>query len=174
MAFNAFEDSTFNPMKELYPDFRRLNLLSPPEYAFTKKDCKWLVFDVIRKRWLLLTPEEWVRQHLVAELLVRGYPPATLSLERSFEVEGLQKRFDMAVFGAEGILMLVECKAPHISIDEQALSQALRYNRMLKSPTILITNGLSHNFYVHTETGYMHYEQTIPDFVQLKKIVVQL
>ncbi|GCD76874.1 restriction endonuclease subunit R [Thermaurantimonas aggregans] len=160
-------------MKDVFDDFRPLNLHSPPPHAFRSVPDGWQVYDVIRRRWLQLTPEEWVRQHLVAELLSRGFPPVTLALEKAFSLYGLAKRFDLAVFGAEGILLLAECKSPDVLLNEEVLAQALRYNQRFKSPAILITNGIDHHFYTRSIDIYYLTSKSIPDFVELKKIATQ-
>ncbi|MFN4298738.1 MAG: type I restriction enzyme HsdR N-terminal domain-containing protein [Thermaurantimonas sp.] len=161
-------------MKDLFVDFKPLNLNSPPPHVFRSVAVGWQVYDVIRRRWLQLTPEEWVRQHLVAELLSRGYPPMTLALEKAFTLYGLTKRFDLAVFGAQGIMLLAECKSPEVSLDDEVLAQALRYNKWFKSPSILITNGIDHHIYTYSSDTCYLISKTIPDFVQLKKIASQL
>lgn len=160
-------------MKDVFDDFKPLNLHSPPPHAFRSVPDGWQVYDVIRRRWLQLTPEEWVRQHLVAELLTRGYPSVTLALEKAFTLYGLTKRFDLAVFGAQGILLLAECKSPEVSLDDEVLAQALRYNHWFKSPAILITNGIDHHFYTRSTDAYYLTSKAIPDFVELKKLTTQ-
>jgi hypothetical protein len=102
------------------------------------------VFDPVRKRWVALTPEEWVRQHFVQYLLqTKGYPPALMAIEKEIELWGLKKRCDIVVYGPGGItpLLLVECKQPAVPLDEQVIDQALRYNLDLRVSHIVITNG---------------------------------
>lgn len=161
-------------MNSVFEIFQPLQLTSPPPHTFRRQNDSWQVYDIIRRRWLQLTPEEWVRQHLVAELLLRGYPPVTLALEKSFTLHGLTRRFDLAVFGAEGILLLAECKNPAVSLDDEVLAQVLRYNQWFKSSSVLITNGIHHHLYFRKSDSYYLAGHTIPDFVQLKKITSQL
>lgn len=103
------------------------------------------VFDEIRKKWLSLTPEEWVRQHVVNFLIsVKKYPLSFISLEKEIELNGTKKRYDVVVYNkAMKPLIIIECKAPEVSLSEQVLEQALRYNLVLDVQFILITNGLS-------------------------------
>lgn len=165
---------TFNVMNVKPTGYLPLNLVSPPEHAFRKINGDWHVYDIIRRKWLALTPEEWVRQHLVAEFLSKGYPPTTLSLEKSILINGLLRRFDLMVFGSIGTMMLVECKKHNVELNEKVQIQALCYNKTIKSPTILITNGALHLFYVFKKNEYQLRTRQIPDFIQLKNIINQL
>ncbi len=101
------------------------------------------VFDPVRKRWIQLTPEEWVRQQFIQLLaLTHGYPLSLMAAEQSFSLGSLQKRFDLLVFDrSHKPLMMIECKAPAITLDESVLSQLLRYNISIPVRYLLITNG---------------------------------
>jgi hypothetical protein len=103
------------------------------------------VFDEIRKKWLILTPEEWVRQHVVNYLIsVKKYPLSFISLEKEIELNGTKKRYDVVVYNkAMKPLLIIECKAPEVLLSDQVLEQALRYNLALNVQYILITNGLA-------------------------------
>lgn len=103
------------------------------------------VFDVIRKKWLILTPEEWVRQHVVNYLITeKNYPTSLISLEKEVILNGTKKRYDIVVFDKQmQPVIIVECKAPEIPLTEQVLEQALRYDLVLNGQFILITNGLT-------------------------------
>jgi type I site-specific restriction endonuclease len=111
------------------------------------------VFDDIRKKWLNLTPEEWVRQHVVNYLItVKQYPLAYISLEKEIELNGTKKRYDIVVYNkAMKPLIIVECKAPEIALSEQVLEQALRYNLVLNVQYVFITNGLTDAVFHLTE-----------------------
>ena len=104
------------------------------------------IWDGVRKRWLVLTPEEWVRQHLIRFLVEeKGAFAACVSQERPVELAGTRQRADVTVTGRDGRICLVaECKAPHVPLDERVLAQAVRYNSVLEAPFILVTNGLRH------------------------------
>ncbi len=115
----------------------------PPQFRIKKKGEERYIFDAIRRRWLLLTAEEWVRQNMVAYLTtVLGYPPARLALEKAFLVNGLKKRFDILAYDeAHRPFLMVECKAPEVPLTEAVWHQALRYHISLPVQWIVLTNG---------------------------------
>jgi hypothetical protein len=117
------------------------------------------VFDVLRKKNILLTPEEWVRQHWISLLLFgQGFPKGLITSERGLTYNGLQKRTDLLVFDREGLpYFLIECKAPEVEINQKVLSQAITYNQTLKCPFIGLSNGKKHVFmgYVEAEGKYL-------------------
>jgi len=104
---------------------------------------KLFVFDTIRKKWLLLTPEEWVRQHVVNYLIIeKKYPSSFISVEKEIELNGTKKRYDIVVYSKElKPDIIIECKAPEIELSEQVLEQALRYDLVLQVNYVVITNG---------------------------------
>lgn len=122
--------------------------LNFPAVSFQLKNSenKTRVFDVIRKKYIVLSPEEWVRQHLVHYLFKeKGYPKSHINVERQFTVNGLRKRFDIVVFNRDGsIAILAECKAPTVAISQAAFDQAARYNSPLNARYFIVTNGLDH------------------------------
>jgi hypothetical protein len=101
------------------------------------------IFDEVRKRWVVLTPEEWVRQNFLQYMIqVKQYPASLLAVEREITLGELKKRFDIVLFNPEGrALLLVECKEMTVQLDEKVLQQALRYNISLQVPFMVITNG---------------------------------
>ena len=104
---------------------------------------KRFIFDAIRKTWLLLTEEEWVRQNFVA-YLVRSleYPTTMIALEKGLELNDLKKRFDILVYNsAHQPWLMVECKSPDVALSEDVLQQVLRYNITIPVEYIIITNG---------------------------------
>ena len=108
-----------------------------------------MIFDETRKKLLVLTPEEWVRQHFVHFLIGKGVPKGLLALERGLSYNKLQKRSDILVYDHDGQPnMLVECKAPQITLDQSVLSQALTYNQTIKAKYIAITNGMQHAYWL--------------------------
>lgn len=117
-------------------------------FRYKTKENKTFIFDPIRKKFLLLTHEEWVRQHAIRWLIeVKAYPISVLSVEKKIEVGSLSKRYDIAVYLPHGSLfMLVECKAPQVSVSQQTFDQAARYNLTLNAPFFWLTNGLNHYF----------------------------
>ncbi len=125
--------------------FEPLNL---PPYAFKIKEDeqRHYIFDELRKKYLLLTPEEWVRQHFVQYLIKhKNFSSSLISLEQGMKLNELQKRTDILVYNNTGaVVMLVECKAPNVKINQDVFDQASRYNIKHKVNYIVVTNGLSH------------------------------
>lgn len=115
----------------------------PPDFKIKKEGEKRYIFDGIRKMWLLLTEEEWVRQNVVAYLCkVLSYPASLIALEKEILLNGLVKRFDVLVYDKlHRPWMLVECKAPQVALGEDVLQQALRYNVSVPVKYLIITNG---------------------------------
>ena len=109
---------------------------------------KRYIFDPIRKKFVILTSEEWVRQHVVHYLLEdKKAPKSWVNVEKQFTLAGLQKRFDVIVFSANGVVqVLVECKAPNVSIKQGTFDQIARYNMNFNAQYMMITNGLDHYF----------------------------
>ena len=122
---------------------RELNF---PTYDFkVKRDGdKLQIFDRIRKKWFILQPEEWVRQHVIWFLIEeKKYPESLIAIEKSLKVNQLTKRFDIVLYNTNATpIMIIECKAPEIKIDDKTLHQALRYNSVIKAPYLLLTNGI--------------------------------
>ena len=124
--------------------------LNFPAYTFRFKNSenKVAIFDDIRKKFILLTPEEWVRQHVVKFLLEeKKYPKAHINVEKVLKINGLTKRYDVSVFQPDGkIHLLVECKAPDVVITQNVFDQIARYNMTLDAGYLMVTNGLNHYF----------------------------
>ena len=124
--------------------------LNFPVYSFRFKNSenKVSIFDEIRKKFILLTPEEWVRQHVVQFLLQdKKYPKSYINVEKLIKINDLSKRYDGVVFQPNGeIFLLIECKAPEVSISQQTFDQIARYNLVLKAKYLMVTNGLNHYF----------------------------
>ena len=124
----------------IYPTF---------DYKVKKIENKPYIFDVIRKKYIFITPEEWVRQHVIHWLIVvHNYPKSLIKVESGLTYHQKSKRTDIEIYDRNGhIFLVVECKAMTIKLSETTLQQALTYNSTLKSPYIMITNGLIHYFY---------------------------
>lgn len=124
--------------------------LNFPVYSFRFKNSenKVSIFDEIRKKFILLTPEEWVRQHVVQFLLQdKKYPKSYINVEKLIKINDLSKRYDGVVFQPNGdIFLLIECKAPQVPISQQTFDQIARYNLALKAKYLMVTNGLNHYF----------------------------
>lgn len=125
----------------------KLNFKSYP-FRIKKTDDKLFIFDEIRKKFIVLQPEEWVRQHIVRFLMEeKGYPKSLINVEKELTVNGLAKRYDIVVFSSSGeVSLVVECKAPSVSITQSVFDQIARYNLALKSELLMVSNGLQHFF----------------------------
>lgn len=123
----------------------KLNL---PEFdcKLKKAEGKVWIFDVIRKKYIVLTPEEWVRQHFINYLVTdKKYPKALIRVEGGLSYNQLQKRSDIVIFDRDGNpWMIVECKAPNLSLSAITLQQVSAYNASLKAKFVSVTNGLVH------------------------------
>ncbi len=124
--------------------------LNFPTYSFRLKNSenKVSIFDVIRKKFMVLQPEEWVRQHCVHYLInEKHYPISLINVEKELKINDLKKRYDIVVFNPDGsIHLIVECKAPKITIDQTTFDQIARYNLALNATYLMVTNGLNHYY----------------------------
>ena len=127
-----------------------MQLLNLPTYPFKIKSSenKQLIFDIVRKKYVLLTPEEWVRQHFIWFLVEeKKYPTSLTSVEKKLTINNLTKRTDIVVFKNDGSpFLLVECKAPTVKITQETFDQIARYNLNLNANYLIVTNGLEHFF----------------------------
>jgi hypothetical protein len=114
-----------------------------PGFRIKKEQSKEFIFDALRKKWLLLTPEEWVRQNFVQYLIIeKKYPATIIAMEKEIQLGELKKRFDVVVYDSNHQpWMMIECKAAEIKLDDAVLQQILRYNISMPVPFIIITNG---------------------------------
>lgn len=138
--------------------------LPPFEYNFISKDSKQYIFDPIRKKYILNTPEEWVRQHFVNFLIHhRNYSKNLFKLESGHNYGKRRKRTDIQVFDNSGALdILIECKAPNIIIDNNTISQILIYQKVLRANLLAITNGIEHVFISVLPDGNFSYLADFP------------
>jgi hypothetical protein len=103
-----------------------------------------LIFDEIRKKWIVLTPEEWVRQNFIQYLLqVKKYPSSLLAVEKEIRLGELKKRCDIVVYKAHHPWMIIECKEQKLILNDAVIEQVLRYNISLKVAILVVTNGES-------------------------------
>lgn len=109
-----------------------------------QQDGKELVFCFIRKRWVVLSPEEWVRQNFLLFLVeVLNYPPSLIAVEKQLMLGDVKKRFDIVVYDRAALpFMIVECKEMNVELSEKTLQQVLRYNSNVQAGYVVITNGL--------------------------------
>lgn len=149
-----------------------MQALNLPNYPFRIKeeDKRTKIFDEIRRQYYVLTPEEWVRQHLVQYLISeKAFPKNLIALEKGLKLNGLQKRMDVLVYDRFGSpLLMVECKAPTVKIDQSVFEQIGRYNIQMKLPYLLVSNGLEHFCakvdYHHSKISFL---ESIPQYHEL-------
>lgn len=117
----------------------------PIEASIKLKDDKHYIFDLIRKKYLLITPEEWVRQHIIHFLINhKNYSKSLISTEKGLNYNKLAKRSDILTFSKNGTpFLLIECKAPEIKINDKVFEQVSIYNQTIQAPFIAVSNGLS-------------------------------
>ena len=113
------------------------------------------IFDKVRGKWLVLTPEEWVRRHVVEYMRTEcGFQPEQIAEEHPMDINNMAQRADIVAFDSNSKpCVLVECKEPNIKIDAEVLAQAVRYNSIINCPYIVITNGLTTFCYTRLEDG---------------------
>ena len=144
--------------------------LNLPAYnhKLKKINDKLCIWDIIRKKYIVLTPEEWVRQHFVHHLINDyQYPKGLIKLESSLNYNQLLKRTDIQVFDRSGsIFMIIECKAPYIELSQAVFAQAAQYNFILKSPYLTIANGMSfHCVRTNWENYHLDFLEDLPIFL---------
>lgn len=158
--------------KVLLSNYTSMKALNLPvyDYKLKKSGAKTFIFDLVRQKYVVLTPEEWVRQHFINYLIEHlRYPRSLLSVERGGSYNSMAKRTDVRVYGPEGApLMLVECKSSTVPVTAAILNQALVYNRMLLAPYLVLTNGLEHFCWrVEKEAGSHQVLERIPRYQEL-------
>jgi len=144
-------------------------MLNFPTYSFRFKNSenKVSIFDVVRKKFVILQPEEWVRQHCVHYLIeVKKYPLSLINVEKELRVNNLKKRYDIVIFNPDGsIHLIVECKSPKIEIKQDTFDQIARYNLVLNATYLMVTNGLNH-YYCNMDFEAEQYQflKDIPEY----------
>jgi len=145
-----------------------------PQYKFRVRQTNngTEIFDIIRKKFVVLTPEEWVRQHTVHFLIrERQIPAGRMNVEVSLQTLHLSRRADIIVFDGLGEpLAIVECKAPSIKITQNAFDQIARYNMDLKASYLFVTNGLSHFCcFINKDMNTYIFLESIPNYKEMIK-----
>lgn len=131
-----------------------INLVFPAySHKVKKKEGKLYIFEEITKKYRLLTPEEWVRQHCLQYLVNElNYPASLFQIEGAMQVDKLNRRTDIRLYKPNGeVFMLIECKAPHIEINLNTLQQISQYQKVQQAEYLVLTNGLS-NIILHQST----------------------
>ncbi|MDC6386348.1 type I restriction enzyme HsdR N-terminal domain-containing protein [Flagellimonas taeanensis] len=146
-----------------------MQALNFPNYTFRIKNSqnRQYIFDGIRKKFVVLQPEEWVRQHVLHYLVfTKNFPKSLINVEKQLMVNGLKRRYDVVVFNPDGsIFLLVECKAPEVKVEQTVFDQIARYNYQLKSTYLMVTNGLEHYCCeMDHENEKYSFLKEIPDF----------
>lgn len=143
----------------------KLNL---PDFKPTtrKEEGKVWIFDMIRKKYIVLTPEEWVRQHFIHHLVNQfNYPKTLFRIEGSLTYNKLQKRSDILIHDREGKpWMLVECKAPNIKLTQKAFNQVAVYNMTIGAKFVAVTNGMVQFCFEPLPNGKVNHLDTFPQF----------
>ncbi|MEH6705472.1 type I restriction enzyme HsdR N-terminal domain-containing protein [Galbibacter orientalis] len=126
---------------------QQLNFPAYP-FRFKNRENKVYIFDQIRKKFIQLQPEEWVRQHVVSFLISeKKYPKSLINVEKELIINTLKKRYDVLVYHTDGsIALIVECKAPSVKITQTTFDQIARYNLTVKAKFLMVTNGIDHYF----------------------------
>lgn len=143
--------------------------LNFPQYTFRFKNSenKIAAFDEIRKKFVILTPEEWVRMHTVQYLISeKRYPKSLINVEKQLKIGKRIKRYDVVVFNSEGkVHIIIECKAPSVKINQDTFDQIARYNMSLDASYLMVTNGLDH-FYCQLdyELEKYHFLESLPEY----------
>lgn len=125
------------------------------DFQIKRDKDKFFIYDLVRKNWLLLTPEEWVRQHWIHYFhIIKKRNLSSLILEKKLELNGTTKRIDLLVTEKTVPKILVECKAPSIKITEKTFEQIARYNSVIGAKEIILSNGFQHVFAQFSENKY--------------------
>ena len=123
----------------------QLNFSEKYQIRLKQSQDKLYIFCLIRKKWLFYTPEEWVRQHVIRYLIDDlGYSISAIALEVPVPITGMRKRADIVVYQNARPYIMVECKAPKVSINQTTFDQIARYNIVLGSQFLMVTNGINH------------------------------
>ncbi|MEW7292914.1 type I restriction enzyme HsdR N-terminal domain-containing protein [Aquimarina sp. 2304DJ70-9] len=118
------------------------------QFRFKSSENKVSIFDRIRKKFIILTPEEWVRQHTVHYLIEeKKYPESLINVEKLIKLNDLNKRYDIIIFNPDGsIFLIVECKSNTVKVTQDVFDQIARYNLALDAEYLMITNGIEHYY----------------------------
>lgn len=145
--------------------------LNLPQYPIKIKEeggVKY-IFDAIRKKYLVLQPEEWVRQNFIQFLIhEKKYPASLIEIEKGLKLNELKKRVDVLIHKDSKPIVLIECKAPNVKINQEVFEQIARYNNVFKVPYLLVTNGLEHYCAkIDVERSSFEFLEDIPNYSEL-------
>ena len=138
------------------------------EYKLLAKNNKLHIFDIIRKKYVFLSPEEWVRQHFIHYLISSGYLRSLISIENQLKLNKRNKRADIVAYDTSGSpFLLVECKAPNVKLGQTTIEQAAQYNQSKRAPYLAVTNGIFHFFFqMNLNTKQLNPVSKLPDCSQ--------
>ena len=136
------------------------------DYKITKKEGRLFIWDIIRSKYIALTPEEWVRQHFIHYLVRhKNISPALIAVETGREYNGRAKRCDIVVWNTTGNQeLIVECKASHVPLSENTTFQLGSYNAKTMAPFLALTNGINHFYFTRNGENYSRIEE-LPEMV---------
>jgi hypothetical protein len=145
--------------------------LNLPTHKFKIKSSEnnYLIFDIVRKKYVILTPEEWVRQHLIHFLITeKKYPSSLITIEKKLTINNLTKRTDILIYNTKGKPeIIVECKAPSVKITQHTFDQIARYNLKLNANYLIVSNGLTHFFcQLDTKNETYIFLENIPNYAK--------
>lgn len=139
-------------------ELAKLNFKETFDFEIRTDKDKFFIYDLVRKGWFLLTPEEWVRQHWVHYFhFVKGRNLSALILEKKIILNGTTKRIDLLITEKTAAKILVECKAPDIKLTENTFEQTARYNSILGAEEIILSNGMHHICAKYEAENYRFY-----------------
>ena len=134
------------------------------EFKIKKENKNNIIFDEIRKKWIILTPEEWIRQNFIKYIISKNYPASLINCEKLFFINKVPKRYDIVVYNSSGeVDILVECKSSNIKIKKEHFEQVMRYNIELKSKRIILTNGI--------ENYYFRFNKATENYIPEKDLI---
>jgi type I site-specific restriction endonuclease len=139
-------------------------------FKLKEEQDKTLIYDEVRSKYVVLTPEEWVRQHCIKYLSeLKQVPAGLISVEKGITLNGKRLRYDAVVYSKKGNpMLLVECKAPEVQIVQETFNQIAAYNMELNVPFLWVTNGLKHFFcYIDKQQNKVQFLKELPNFAQM-------
>ncbi len=144
--------------------------LPQTDIRLERRNDRLYIWDHVRLRWIVLTPEEWVRQHFTHWMVESlGYPLARMGHEISLEQNGQQRRADAVFYDAEGKpLIIMEFKAPHVALSQKTFDQITRYNMVLQVPYLIVSNGMQH-YCCHVDSEKVTFLRSIPHHDSLQQ-----
>lgn len=140
--------------------------LNYPSYPFKikKEGNKDRVFDPFRQTWVVLSPEEWVRQNVLQYLVqIMQYPASLIAIEKTIQLGELTKRFDILIYKNDSPWMIIECKEAMVDINEKTLSQILQYQQVVGAQYLVMSNGHT-TIGAAIKSGKLHLLQSLPDY----------